>query len=93
MDKVSIPEYTNYTVKNGDTIYSISKKYGVSVDQIMKDNALSSPVISVGMNLKIRTISNEVEECFGREFDGVIPSSYTTYTVKAGDSLYKIAKQ
>lgn len=92
MDKVSIPEYINYTVKSGDTIYSISKKYNISVDQLLKDNALSSPTVWVGMNLKIRTKEEDLEECFGREFDGMIPSNYTTYTVKVGDSLYKIAK-
>ena len=92
MDKVSIPEYSNYVVKKGDTIYSIAKKFNISVDQLMKDNALSSPSIRVGMNLKIRT-NLEVEECFGEEYQGSIPSNTINYIVKKGDSLYNIARR
>lgn len=45
--------YTTYTVKSGDTLYDIAKKYpGVSADDIMKANAISSS-IHPGMKLKI----------------------------------------
>ena len=43
-----------YTVKKGDTLYSIAKLHnGVSVDDIMTANNLKSPSISPGMILKI----------------------------------------
>ena len=44
---------SNYTVKRGDTLYSISKKYNVSVDKIMKKNNLKTNNLSVGQKLKI----------------------------------------
>lgn len=41
-----------YTVKSGDSLYKIGKKYGVSADEIMKYNGISSK-ISVGQKIKI----------------------------------------
>ena len=88
----TIPSYTNYTVKKGDSLYSIAKKYGTSVDIIMKDNGLVSTNLSIGQNLKIRTSGEgEVLECYG---DTYTPITVTTdYVVKSGDTLYSIAKK
>lgn len=66
-----------YVVKSGDSLYSISRKYGVSVDELMSVNNLKSTVLSVGQVLKIPNSS---------EVTNVI------YTVKKGDSLWSIAK-
>ena len=44
-----------HTVKSGDTLWDISKKYGVSVEQIRKLNGLSSnAVLKIGQKLKIK---------------------------------------
>ena len=67
-----IPNYINYTVKKGDTLYSIAKKYNVPVETIIQDNSLVNNTLTIGKNLKIRTIVEEIEECFG---DDYIPSS------------------
>lgn len=66
-----------YVVKSGDSLYSISRKYGVSVDELMSVNNLKSTVLSVGQVLKIPN-SGEVTNVI--------------YTVKKGDSLWGIAK-
>ena len=66
-----------YVVKSGDSLYSISRKYGVSVDELMSVNNLKSTVLSVGQVLKIPN-SGEVTNVI--------------YTVKKGDSLWSIAK-
>lgn len=85
-----VPQFINYTVKKGDTLYSIAKKYNLSVDTLISDNALKTNTLSIGKNLKIRTDNVEViEECFGEEY---IPKNSKTYIVKKGDSLYSIAK-
>lgn len=43
-----------YTVKSGDTLYEIAKKYpGVSAQDIMKHNGMKSASIKPGMKLKI----------------------------------------
>lgn len=45
---------TTYTVIKGDTLWAISQKFGVSVDQIKKLNGLTSNVLSIGQVLKIK---------------------------------------
>lgn len=45
---------TNYTVKKGDTLYSISKKYGVSVANLKAWNGLKSNSIKVGQKLTVK---------------------------------------
>ena len=44
---------SNYTVKDGDTLYSISKKYRVSVDEIKKNNNIKNNQLLIGQKLKI----------------------------------------
>ena len=47
-------EYTTYTVKSGDSFYVIAKNYpGVSAQDIMDFNGLSSSKIKPGMTIKI----------------------------------------
>ncbi|MBQ3607665.1 MAG: LysM peptidoglycan-binding domain-containing protein [Bacteroidales bacterium] len=47
-------EYTTYTVKSGDSFYSIAQKYpGVSAQNIMDFNGLTSSKIKPGMTIKI----------------------------------------
>ena len=66
-----------YTVKLGDSLYSIARKYNTTVDNIKKINNLTSNLLSIGQVLKIP--NNE--------------ENYITYTVKSGDSLYSIARK
>ncbi len=79
-------EYFIYEVKSGDTLWRISQQYlgsGSRYTEIMKLNDLKSEIIYAGMKLKIPVFQNsdpEAEETF-RE-----------YTVKKGDTLWKIAK-
>ena len=89
----SLPTFINYIVKKGDTLYSIAKNYNITVNEIIKDNNLSTPNLSIGQNLKIKTNKEDVaiEECFGQEYIPV--SNDKTYTVVKGDSLWKIAQK
>ena len=77
---ISDDSYVIYTVKVGDNLYSIAKKYNVTVDNIKAVNNLTSNLISIGQQLRI-PISN------GNNMD----NEYSTYIVKSGDTLYKIA--
>ena len=74
---VPVPGGNYYTVKSGDSLWSIAKKLGVSVDELKAANNLTNSLLSVGQVLKIpgKEIINE-----------------SVYTVKSGDSLYKIAQ-
>ncbi len=47
-------DYTTYTVKSGDSFYSIAQKYpGVSAQNIMDFNGISSSKLRPGMEIKI----------------------------------------
>lgn len=72
-----------YTVKSGDSLWSIAKKYGITVDELKNANNLTTNTLSIGQRLKISGMSSIDTE----------PKNYINYTVKAGDSLYSIAQK
>lgn len=43
-----------YRVVQGDTMYSISKKHNITVDQLMQLNGLTSNALSIGQVLKVK---------------------------------------
>ncbi len=49
------PQDTYHFVKSGETLYSISKTFGVTVEQIRVWNSLSTNQINVGQRLKVRS--------------------------------------
>lgn len=74
-----------YTVQKGDTLYTIAKKYNTTVNDIMKLNYLTNTNLSVGQVIRI-------PENYFKENEMVLPN-YSNYVVKAGDNLYKIARE
>lgn len=72
---------TKYTVKAGDTLYSIANRYGVAVSRLASANNISNVnLLRIGQVLTIPGTSSTPP-----------PASNTRYTVKAGDTLYSIA--
>lgn len=43
-----------YTVQKGDTLYSLSRKFNISVDELKKINNMVDTAISIGQKLKIK---------------------------------------
>ena len=86
--KIPISSGTNpsnmfiYTVKKGDSLYNIAKKYNTTVKDIIALNGLKNTNLTIGQQLRIPEVYNEEVN---------IPS-FINYTVKKGDSLYNIAK-
>lgn len=52
---LSKPSVENHIVKEGDTLYSISRKYSVSVDDLKRWNYLYDNAIKVGQKLTVKT--------------------------------------
>ena len=86
----SIAEYTNtpylepnkqdqYTVQKGDTLYSISQKFNISVNKLKEINNLNTNTILPGQIIIIT--ENET------------PPQPTTYKVQKGDTLYSISQK
>ncbi len=67
-----------YIVKSGDTLYSIARKYNLSVDELKKLNNLTSNTLSIGQRLIVKSTPQMSEN---------------TYVVVKGDSLYAIARR
>ena len=88
LDYKNIPfvEQEYYTVKKGDSLWSIAKRFNTTVDILKEINNLKSNTLSIGQKLKIK--KNEV--IIEPEIDIIIPQE--KYVVKKGDTLYSIAK-
>ena len=52
------PKVKTYIVEKGDTLYSLSRKFNVSVDSLKEYNGLESNTISIGQELYIHLINN-----------------------------------
>jgi len=55
INKNKTKKITYYKVKNGDTLYSISKKYDISIKELVKNNNLKNNTIYLGQELNINT--------------------------------------
>lgn len=78
-----LPEST-YTVKKGDSLYSIANKYNTTVDELKRINNLTSNILSIGQVLKLPSDKpNKIEQ----------EKNTITYMVQKGDSLYSIARK
>lgn len=70
---------SSHTVQSGDTLYRIAVNNGVSVNDIKQANNLNSNMIYPNQVLKLGKAEAKTS------------NSSKTYTVKAGDTLYRIA--
>ncbi|MBT2686142.1 peptidoglycan endopeptidase [Bacillus sp. ISL-37] len=75
---------STYVVKTGDTLWGISKSYGMSISGLKSLNGLKSDVIYPGQRLKVSgTVATTAT--------AAPASSSSTYTVRSGDNLSTIA--
>lgn len=71
-----------YVVKKGDSLWSIARKYGLSVAELKALNNLSSNTLHIGDTLLVSSVNST---------DDNISDAY--YTVKSGDTLWGIARK
>lgn len=55
-------ERESYVVQKGDSLYSISKKVGLSIEEIKKMNGLKSTALKIGQKLLLREQRMEMDE-------------------------------
>ena len=98
----------SYTVRSGDTLWSIAEQFGVSLDELYALNNLSSDLIHPGLVLNVggevasapAVNEVEVEEVEKVEVPAEnaeveveeVPTASGAYVVEAGDTLYSIAR-
>ena len=77
----------NHKVRRGDTLWSIARTHGVSLDRLATTNGLSrNGTLSVGQTLKIPGTAT-----LASTNPRAISASPVTYIVRAGDTLSRIA--
>ncbi|WP_152524940.1 LysM peptidoglycan-binding domain-containing protein, partial [Ligilactobacillus equi] len=73
-----------YTVKAGDNLYEIARAHNTTIAALKSMNNLSSNTIYVNQTLKVSSVSS-------KNTSSVASSKISGYTVKANDSLWRIA--
>jgi peptidoglycan endopeptidase LytE len=79
---------TQYKVQNGDTLYSISKKFGVSPNEIKQANDLKKSTIRPNQTLIISSKGSSKHKVISKS-----KAKPAYYTVKKGDTLSQIARK
>ena len=74
-----------YVVKKGDTLWSIARAYGLTVERLKSLNNLTSNNLTIGDSLIVKDSSGN-----GDSSSSADNNKY--YIVKKGDSLYSIAR-
>ncbi|MBU1291813.1 LysM peptidoglycan-binding domain-containing protein, partial [bacterium] len=91
-NNVSQPENAEpivYTVKAGDNLWNISRKYGVSVEVIIDINNLGDKdLLSLGQKLEIPAIGGGVSNSNQKQEPTIL-----NYTVVKGDTLWSISQR
>jgi LysM repeat protein len=91
--KITIPGKTttdknnSYTVKHGDSLWGISKKFGVTVAELTTANGITknSPLkVGQKLNIPTKTAHKSTKTSSGKN---------SNYTVRPGDSLWIISKR
>jgi LysM repeat protein len=77
------PGGNHYTIRQGDTLYALSRRFGVTLDALMAANPGINP-----NNLQIGQVI-----CIPTPAPTTCPAGMTAYTIKAGDTFYAIAQR
>lgn len=86
-----------HEVKRGETLYGISKAYGVPVDELIRLNPSARDGVRSGQVLIIpdgeSSETNGSGESRSRASQAVRATAGTTHTIAKGESLYRIARE
>lgn len=84
----------HHIVKKGETLYAISKKYKVSLQEIKAINELENNNIGLGDIIWLERIKNisSTDTRPQKNTSDVTPKKYATHVVQASETLYSISK-
>jgi membrane-bound lytic murein transglycosylase D len=82
-----------HLVEAGETLYAISRKYKIPLDDVLKINDLSpDDKISIGQKIYLKDPFGESNNSKPRN-GNTLDDSYINYTVAKGDTMYSISKK
>jgi LysM repeat protein len=76
------PEDGTHTVRRGDTLGTIARRYGLGVEELKRQNGLSSNIIHPGDRLEVKAPTAHASAA---------PDGAKRYRVSSGDTLGRIA--
>ena len=106
--KATTPKQTantsTYSVKAGDSLWTIAQAHKTSVAKLMSLNNLNSSVLQPGQTLKVvgtvaaqpaktQAQPQQQAQAQTQEVTPQISANHTTYKVQSGDSLYTVAQR
>ncbi|GLQ20236.1 LysM peptidoglycan-binding domain-containing protein [Algimonas porphyrae] len=85
-----------HTVADGDTLYGLSKRYGVNIADIQQVNALKGYSLALGQTLRIP--SQSATRTIPATYQSGVSSSQakpgeSVYMIQSGDTLFGIARR
>ena len=80
-------KYFVHTVQQGNTLYSISKAYNVSEDEIKESNPELTNSLKIGQNIRI-----PVSEKSTAQVEKKRKKDFIAHKIKTGETLYSIAR-
>lgn len=94
--EVAGPSFKIHTVQKGDSLWAISRRYNISLDELYAANGLNkNSVLKIGQQVKI-PVEGSIATISTVSADTYQPSGFNmaaeTYTVARGDTLSKIAR-
>ena len=88
----SMPEF--HIVEKGEGLYGISKKYGISIDDLKSINQLDTEDLSIGQKLYLQKPNTKVVDIFPIiQKDTTYNTQIIYHTVIKGEGLYAISKK
>lgn len=82
-------KYYVHTVVDGDTLYSLSKTYGVSQEIIIRVNGMESADIVLGTKVYVPCIEGRVMQ----DNEGAEEATEGKHVVSAGETLYSLSRK
>ncbi|BCS88939.1 LysM peptidoglycan-binding domain-containing protein [Pseudodesulfovibrio sediminis] len=82
----------NYKVRSGDTLWSISQRFGTTVNTLKRANGLHSNRLKLGQKLYIPNSSSKATKAAAKKA-GQVKAQLVHYKVRRGDNLISISRK
>lgn len=84
-NNTSTPEYLSYSIKKGETLWSVGKKFKTNIDELIKINNIQDITkIRSEMTIKIPVAKEE---------DKNLVKDYKVHLLKKGETIWRISKK
>lgn len=93
---LALAQPASHTVQKGDTLYSLARRYGTTVETLMKLNNLRTPDLRIGQVLRLPTPAGSPPPAVPPPAPPSSPApspQQASHTVQKGDTLYSLARK